>query len=75
MKPGIKTTEFWLSFLAATLSFALASDVLPSSGPWMDVVSFAAGILATMGYTVSRAVVKSAEARASALRLLADAPK
>ncbi len=58
MKPGYKTTEFWLSLIATALSFLLAADILPTTGPIANAIGMLAMALTAMGYTVSRAVVK-----------------
>ena len=60
VKPGYKSTEFWLSLGASLLGFLFASGVLEmTSTTWDDQgAGLLATILATMGYTVSRAVVK-----------------
>lgn len=59
-KPGWKTSEFWLSLGAATLSFVYASGVLDTSLTQWDnrLVGVLAGALAALGYTVSRTIVK-----------------
>jgi len=56
MKPGYRTTEFWLSLVAAILGFVTASGAVPEEN---KIVGGAVGILAIMGYTVSRGIVKT----------------
>ena len=61
-KPGYKTTEFWLSLLATLLGFLLASgvmDVVPAESWIAKLVGGAVAVLATLGYSASRAKVKS----------------
>ena len=61
-KPGYKTTEFWLSLLATLLGFLLASgvmDVVPEESWVAKVVGGLVAVLATLGYSASRAKVKS----------------
>lgn len=58
VKPGYKTTEFWLTAFATLVGLALASDVIPTDGPWAKIVGLAAAVLSSMGYTVSRAKTK-----------------
>ena len=58
-KPGYKTTEFYLSTAAAVLGAVMASGLVPSAGPWAQLVGIAAVVLSSMGYTVSRGMAKS----------------
>jgi membrane protein implicated in regulation of membrane protease activity len=71
MTSGIKTTEFWLSLLAVILG-ALATGGLfdsPEVPGWIaKVVGLAVSILATLGYTASRGIVKSTDIKAEALK-------
>lgn len=55
---GIKTSEFWLSLAAVVLSFALASDMIGEGTMIMKGIGIVGGVLTSMGYTVSRAMVK-----------------
>ena len=64
---GIKTSEFWLSALAALIGGVLASGVV-SSGLALQLLGGIGTFLATIGYSTSRAWVKSSEAKASAIR-------
>ncbi len=64
MKPGYKTTEFWLSLLATVMGFLLASGVLDGMDPesWvMRIVGGVIAVLASLGYTASRGKVKAAD--------------
>jgi len=54
MKAGWKTTEFWLSLAAAVVGVLAHYGVVPEGSSW-EVV------LAALGYTVSRAIVKAKE--------------
>lgn len=58
VKPGYKTTEFWLSCAAMALSAAFASGALNNTE--VLIAGFAASVLVALGYSVSRAMVKSA---------------
>lgn len=66
MKPGYKTTEFWLSVLAAVGGFLLASGAFGEQSAAVKAIEFGLGILATMGYTAVRGATKKAEALAVA---------
>jgi hypothetical protein len=60
VKPGYKTTEFWLKVAALVLTALFASGAIPTSGPLATVTAIAATMLGALGYTVSRAFVKNA---------------
>lgn len=57
IKPGWKTSEFWLSALASVVGAVLASGVADTS-PVMKVAGVVAMLLSAMGYTVVRGGVK-----------------
>jgi hypothetical protein len=59
MKPGYKTTEFWLSLLAMLLGAFMASGALPVEHWSMKAGGLVATALAAMGYSYSRGVVKA----------------
>jgi hypothetical protein len=58
IKPGWQTTEFWLSTLATLVSLAYATGLVHQGTSTEKVLGFVAAALATMGYSVSRAIVK-----------------
>jgi hypothetical protein len=60
-KPGYKTTEFWLTLLAAVLGVLIQFDVIPTEGDgWVaKVVSAVVLALGAAGYAVSRGLAKS----------------
>lgn len=64
MKPGIKTTEFWLSAAAQLVGILYASGVIAPEGttPLEKVIAIGVTVLATLGYSVSRGLAKSAPA-------------
>lgn len=59
VKPGWKTTEFWLKLAAMLLTAAFASGIIPTTGPAAAVAAIAATMLGALGYTVARTWVKS----------------
>lgn len=62
VKPGFKTTEFWLSLLAMLLGAVIASGVLDTvtEDTWIvRIIGGAVTALAAMGYVASRATVKT----------------
>ena len=58
-KPGIKTTEFWLTILVIVGS-GLGS--IFGDAEWVKVVSLFVGALSAMGYAQSRGRAKSGSA-------------
>jgi len=78
MKPGYKTTEFWLSLAAILISAILSSGIVAGGSAIAQALGLALGALSAAGYSVSRGIVKGSEAKASALSLMAkgsEAPK
>ena len=61
MKPGYKTTEFWLSLVAVALGAVAASGVIPAESAWERVVGLIVSALAAIGYTGARLAVKKAQ--------------
>lgn len=57
-KPGYKTTEFWLSFAAVIVGAIQASGIVPSEGPWNQVLGMAISALVALGYTGARMAMK-----------------
>jgi hypothetical protein len=58
IRPGYRTTEFWLSAAASVVGLLLAADVLAPGSAAGQVVGVLASALAAMGYSVSRSRVK-----------------
>jgi len=58
VKPGYKTTEFWLSLAAVLVGAAVSSGAIPETGPYAQVVGLVASVLGGLGYTVSRTMIK-----------------
>lgn len=62
MKPGYKTTEFWLSTLALLVGAVMVSGVLDSldESNWVvRVVGGVVAVLAALGYDASRTKIKT----------------
>lgn len=63
MKPGYKTSEFWLSTIATIVGLVMASGILDTVAEthWsVRVVGGVVAVLAALGYTSSRAKIKAA---------------
>lgn len=58
VKPGYKTTEFWLSTIALALGVIMSSGVIGDGTVAAQIVGGAMSILATLGYTAARAQAK-----------------
>lgn len=58
VKPGYKSTEFWLSAVATLLGIVLASGAIPEGGTIAQIVGGILSVLASLGYTASRTQVK-----------------
>jgi hypothetical protein len=65
-KPGIKTSEWWLS-VAALITSALLSSGLVSNSLALQCIGGVATLLTALGYQVSRSFVKTSESRSAAL--------
>lgn len=61
IKPGWKTTEFWLALAATALSALYASGAMTNSTA-LAIAGIAATVLTALGYKVTRALVKTAGA-------------
>lgn len=62
-KPGWRTSEFWKGVAAMVLSALFASGAITNSTV-LALAGIAASVLTSMGYMVSRGMVKSAAAKA-----------
>lgn len=61
IKPGWKTSEFWLSVAAVAVGSIVASGVVPADSVWERLVGLAVAGLAALGYTGCRLALKSKE--------------
>ena len=61
MKPGYKTSEFWLSLLVVLLGSLMASGIVADGGMVAKIVGGILSALAALGYTSGRSSVKKAE--------------
>lgn len=59
MKPGIRTTEFWLTLIAVLASAVLASGLLPHESVTTKIVGIVGAVLASMGYGAARTHAKT----------------
>jgi len=66
-RSGLRSTEFWLSAVTAILGIMIAGGIVDPEGgtSTSKIVAFACSALAALGYTVSRTLVKKADAENS----------
>lgn len=67
-KPGLKSTEFYLTLAAAVVGVFLSTGVLTPEqcaqdwcGPALQALGLAAAVLTAFGYTVMRSKVKATD--------------
>ena len=60
MKPGYKTTEFWMSAIAIIFGGVLAAGVIPTEGTWAQIFGAVQAGLVSLGYTGARMTLKKA---------------
>lgn len=60
VKPGYKTTEFWLATAATVIGLLYASGIIAPTGTdgLSKALAFIATSLTTLGYAVSRGLAK-----------------
>lgn len=58
VKPGFKTTEFWLTLVAVAVGAIFASGAFGEDSGTLQIAGIAATVLTAMGYTVSRGMAK-----------------
>lgn len=61
MKPGYKTTEFWMAAAAALVGLLMTSDIFTGDSIWAKGLGLVAAGLASAGYAVSRGMAKAGE--------------
>ena len=59
VKSGFYSSEFWLTLLTNLIGGAIQFDIFPHEHWSLKVAGMAGMVLATMGYSVSRARVKA----------------
>ena len=59
ISPGWKSSEHLLTVAAMVVGVLLASDIIPSGSVWLRVAGLASTLLAAMGYTYSRTMIKA----------------
>lgn len=59
IKPGYKSSEFYLSLVAMIMGILLTSGIIPETGPWSQVVGIICTVLSAFGYSVSRSKAKT----------------
>lgn len=65
VKPGWKTTEFWLTSAASLIGLLYGSGAIGSGSTLATILGFATAALTSLGYTVSRGQVKASSVSSS----------
>lgn len=58
VKPGIKTTEFWVSIVAAVVPPVMAAGIIDEN-TIAAIVGIASPIVSAFGYSISRGLAKA----------------
>lgn len=67
VKPGYKTTEFWLSLAAILVGVLLSSGVIADDSQAAKMLGLASSLLGSLGYVANRAHVKAVSIKGAAL--------
>ena len=60
IRPGYKTTEFWISLAAVIICSVVASGIVPADSVWERIIGLVVSALAALGYTGARLYIKKA---------------
>ena len=58
-KPGYKSTEFWLASIATLCGILYASGIISPDSSGDKVLGLVTGVLASLGYSISRGMTKA----------------
>lgn len=72
MNKGIYTSELWLTVAAVIINALIVSEIFPIESPIAKIIAMAGAVLTTLGYTVSRAVLKTTTVKADAAKDVAS---
>jgi len=59
LKPGIQTSEFWISAVAVIMPLILSLNVIPHQTEVMNAVYAICTLLAALGFTAARTILKA----------------
>jgi hypothetical protein len=59
VKPGYKTTEFWMTVLMHAITLLQLSGLFPKDSGWTQAISLIGSMLSQWAYTNSRGLTKS----------------
>jgi hypothetical protein len=59
IKPGYRTTEFWITVAVVFLSLLMTSGLIGDASPVAKIIGLIVDTAAAMGYTYSRGLAKS----------------
>lgn len=60
MKPGIKSTEFWLAFITTVGNMLVQFQAIPADFPHQEAIAAIGNIIAVVVYIIARTKVKAA---------------
>lgn len=58
VKPGYKTSEFYLATLAQGLGYVVGLGIIPTDSIWLKVAGFILAGLSSLGYSQARGNAK-----------------
>jgi hypothetical protein len=58
VKPGIRTTEFWMTLVAVVAGAVAASGLLPEGSQASQIVGLIVMVMGSLGYGVGRGLAK-----------------
>jgi hypothetical protein len=61
MKPGFKTSEFWLTVVFVVVALVTQSDALAENESWVKIAGLVSGAFALLGYTRVRGTIKQVD--------------
>lgn len=59
LKPGYRTTEFWMSTVAVGLGTLLASGAIETGSHWEQIIGVVIAGITAVGYTGARSAIKN----------------
>lgn len=59
IKPGYKTTEFWMTTLMHVVTLLQLSGIFPQDSVWTQALSIIGSMISQWAYTNSRGLTKS----------------
>jgi len=61
MKPGYKTSEFWISACSNIVAALFAAGVIPTTGETAKILGVVGPVATAIGYAISRGLAKQGQ--------------